>query len=229
MTPPREALIDLPELHNPKVVVVGYAGRDLASVQHHIDELAAIGVAPPPEVPMLYPMPQETLERSAAIEVQGRGTSGEVEPVLVRAGSRWYLTIGSDHTDRDLEVQDILLSKQVCGKPIASQAIALDGDPTDGAADALWDSAHMDSWVDGVPYQSGPLSTLRHPSDLIERVTAANDTTGDLVIFGGTVPLIDGTFRPGQVFTATLAVPGVDSLHLAYTTTVSKEETDEQA
>jgi hypothetical protein len=40
------------ELTDFYAVVAGYTGRDAAAVQHHIDELAAIGVAPPPSVPM---------------------------------------------------------------------------------------------------------------------------------------------------------------------------------
>ena len=39
------------------VVVAGYTGRDRASVMHHIDELAAIGIPPPPTVPMYWKFP----------------------------------------------------------------------------------------------------------------------------------------------------------------------------
>lgn len=231
MTPSRstQSIVDLPELDDPRVVVVGYAGRDLESVQHHIDELAAIGVAPPPEVPMFYRMPATSLTRSSKIEVQGAGTSGEAEPVLVRSGSRWFLTVGSDHTDRDLETKDIALSKQVCAKPIASRGILLHGDPSRGDADELWDSVRMHSWVDGVLYQTGRLSSLRYPSDLISRVAGAVEHTGDLVIFGGTLPLLDGTFRPGRVFKASLEMPGAAPVELRYDTTKKEKDRDEQA
>ena len=39
------------------LVVAGYTGRDEASVKKHIDELAAIGVAPPETVPAFYELP----------------------------------------------------------------------------------------------------------------------------------------------------------------------------
>ncbi len=89
------AVVPLPDLNDPNVIIVGYAGRDLAAVQHHIDELAAIGVAPPPHVPMLYPMEPSTLESTEQMTVVGSNTSGEIEPVLVRAKGNWYLTLGS--------------------------------------------------------------------------------------------------------------------------------------
>ena len=33
------------------VIVAGYTARDREAVMHHIDELAAIGIPPPPTVP----------------------------------------------------------------------------------------------------------------------------------------------------------------------------------
>ena len=33
----------------------------------------------------------------------GGASSGEAEPVLLRHGGRWWLTVGSDHTDREVE------------------------------------------------------------------------------------------------------------------------------
>ena len=36
------------------LVVAGWTGRDMSAVQHHIDELAAIGVPAPSTVPLFY-------------------------------------------------------------------------------------------------------------------------------------------------------------------------------
>lgn len=216
------AVVSLPDLNDPSVIIVGYAGRDLAAVQHHIDELAAIGVAPPPHVPMLYPVEPSTLENTELMTVVGSNTSGEIEPVLVRARGNWYLTLGSDHTDRDVETRDILLSKQVCGKPIGATAISL---PNVDKADALWDTATAHSWVDNVPYQSGTLASLRLPSDIIARVDQTRED-GDLVIFCGTFPLLDGVFRPGGEFRASLTVPGLQPLVLTYNTLILDATTE---
>lgn len=54
-----------------RCIVAGYTGRDEAKVQHHIDELAAIGVAPPPQVPMLYRMPDGAATTAERISVPG--------------------------------------------------------------------------------------------------------------------------------------------------------------
>ena len=62
--------------------VAGWTGRDAAAVQHHIDELAALGVAPPSQVPLYYRVSNGLLTQSDLIEVQGEGISGEVEPEL---------------------------------------------------------------------------------------------------------------------------------------------------
>src|SRR5690606_30439461 len=51
-----------------RAIIAGYTGRDRASVQAHIDELAAIGIPPPPQVPMFYPIPRELLTNDAAVE-----------------------------------------------------------------------------------------------------------------------------------------------------------------
>lgn len=128
-------LAPMPELSNLALLVIGYAGRDQASVQHHIDELAAIGIAPPPHVPMVYELSPGLITYERIVRVPGTRTSGEVEPVLVRAGGVWHLALGSDHTDRDLEADDIKNSKAVCPKPVSRTAICLVCDPSIGGCD----------------------------------------------------------------------------------------------
>jgi 4-hydroxyphenylacetate 3-monooxygenase len=195
--------------------VIGYAGRNQAAVQHHIDELAAIGIAPPPRVPMVYELEPALVTYDDVVVAAGVRTSGEVEPVLVRAGGDWYLAVGSDHTDRQLEAEDVKTSKAVCPKPVSATAIRLDVDPVSGGLNEAWDAIEVTSAIDGVAYQRGTLASLRVPSDLIAHAIAG-DRSGDLVIFCGTVPLLDGTFRYGATFTATL---GSDQglLRLEYT------------
>lgn len=201
--------VTLPSLQDPTVVIVGYAGRDEAAVQAHIDELAAFGVAPPPRVPMLYPVPSSALTISSTVPVSGLRTSGEVEPVLVRASGAWFLALGSDHTDREAEKDDVLTSKLRCPKPISSMALPIGGDPAAGSLDAEWDHLTIRSEVGGRAYQDGMLSELRFPSDVIAR--AVQDDNGDVVIFGGTVPTLEGAFRFDRSFSATL-IDGDDVL-----------------
>ena len=194
-------------VHPTRLVVAGYTGRDETAVRAHIDELAAIGVAPPPEVPMLYELDTDLLTTDPRIRVDGAGTSGEVEPVLIRCAGQWYLGVGSDHTDRDLERADVAGSKAACAKPLGRRVVALPEGVADGAVDSDWDRIGATSTVDGVPYQDGKLSGLRLPSDLIPRVVGDDDDGGDLVIYCGTLPVIDGEFRVGAAWTCELALP----------------------
>src|SRR5882762_4217023 len=92
--------------------------RTAAAVQHHIDELAALGVPAPSTVPLFYRVAGQQLTQGAAIEVVGEGSSGEVEPVLIAMADGLWLGIGSDHTDRAAEAYSVALSKQLCPKPL---------------------------------------------------------------------------------------------------------------
>lgn len=194
-------------------VVAGYTGRDMAAVQHHIDELAAIGVEPPPEVPMFYSMPSDLFSTSSEQSV-GRGlTSGEVEPVYIRHAGRVYLGVGSDHTDRDLETVDIARSKRACPKPVSLEVI-----PVDNLSTLDLDECVMSSWVDGTPYQDGVLAGLRTPKNIVELLIERTDVgSGDFVCLGGTLPLIDGKFTAGAEWRLRLEMPDGRSLEHMYT------------
>ncbi|HWD03789.1 MAG TPA: DUF2848 family protein [Amycolatopsis sp.] len=188
------------------LVVAGYTGRDEAAVKHHIDELAAIGVPPPDSVPAFYELDAELATQDATISVSGTNTSGEVEPVLVRAGGKLYLTVGSDHTDRDIETASVKNSKAACPKPLGTTVVAVENPD--------WDAILAESTVDGVRYQHGPLSALRIPTDVLE-LRGGSDSR-DLVMFCGTLPLIDGKFVPGRTWTLSLALPGGPELTHTY-------------
>jgi hypothetical protein len=205
-----------PALSAPALLVIGYAGRNEASVRKHIDELAAIGIPPPPHVPMVYDLAPDLLTIGTHMPAPGPRTSGEVEPVLVRAAGTWHLALGSDHTDRDLEASDVRNSKAACPKPVAPTVILLDVDPVSGGLDAAWDAVDVASSIDDVAYQCGTLAELRMPSDLISRATQQNPA-GDVVIFCGTVPLLEGAFRYGEKFSATMSAGAGWTLRLEYT------------
>lgn len=205
------------ELAPTHLVVAGYTGRDQAAVRHHIDELAAIGVPEPETVPAFYPLDVDLLTTDGHVEVDGTATSGEVEPVLIRANGTYYLTLGSDHTDREKETVGIQLSKALCPKPIASTVLVL-GDPP---ALVDWDSIVVRSWVDGEPYQEGSLASMLPITQVLgewDQISGGTNTA--LVIFGGTTPLLDGTFRYGRDWRMQLDVPDHDPIELTYTVSV---------
>lgn len=146
------------------LIVAGWTGRDQDKVQHHIDELATIGVAPPSQVPLFYRTSVNLLHQGDVIEVLGKGTSGEVEPLLVRADGALWLGLGSDQTDRPLEAHSVAASKQACPKPIASALWQFD-DVKDHSDELI---LHCDIHENGVwtVYQTGNLSNLRPLSEL---------------------------------------------------------------
>lgn len=202
-------------------VVAGYTGRDESAVRAHIEELAAIGVPPPAEVPTLYPLDPALLTLADVADGDGL-SSGEVEPVLLRCAGRWYLGIGSDITDRDLERDDIAAAKAACAKPLGGCVTSVPNDVLDGGFDRTWDETRVVSYVDGERYQEGRLDALRTPGDLLPRVLPAlpeSARDGDVVVFAGTIPLLTGTFRKGSSWEAHLTLPHGTTISHTYTST----------
>jgi len=186
---------------DPRVIVAGYTGADQENVRRHIDELAEIGVAPPANVPEFYPMPSASLTQADEIHSPAAG-SGEAEPVLLRRDGMYFLTVGSDHTDRELEAESVARSKQVCPKPIAREAVPYSPE----MEEELWHTLHLSSAVDGFAYQDDK-ATLLAPFEVLRIYRDRfGDDGSDLVLFGGTVPLLAGGFRYGSDWTMRLSI-----------------------
>ena len=60
------------------LVIAGWTGRDVAALNHHIDELKEIGVMPPSTVPLNYRVGAHLLTQAGLIQVLGTDSSGEV-------------------------------------------------------------------------------------------------------------------------------------------------------
>jgi hypothetical protein len=198
------------------VIVAGYTGRDRELVQHHIDELAAIGVPPPPAFPAYWVLPPWLLTAEPVVVVAGDRTSGEAELCLVGDGDELYVTLASDHTDRAAEAVDIELSKAICPVPIATEAWRV------ADVDGHWDDLVLRSWIvegdggpdDEVPYQDGACSSLVPPLDLLAGFPFTRPPR--FAMLTGTVPVI-GDIRPGRRFRAELHDPvRRRSIHLSY-------------
>jgi hypothetical protein len=172
------------------------------SVKKHIDELKEIGVPAPPQVPMIYDLSTNLITTNNSISVIQESSSGEAEVVIMKIEGKWYLGLGSDHTDRGLEKVSIQKSKQVCSKPISTQFWALD-DVKD-----RWDDIEMRSWmiVDGVKneYQAGKLGEFLHPEELLKIIEERGYDSEDMIVFCGTLPIINGEFIYGEAFSAEL-------------------------
>ena len=70
------------------LIIAGWTGRDVTALNHHIEELKAIGVQPPSRVPIYYRASAQMLTQADRIQVLGDDSSGEVEPVLIGADNR---------------------------------------------------------------------------------------------------------------------------------------------
>jgi len=192
------------------LVVIGYAGRDRAAVEHHIDELAALGVPRPASIPLFMVFPPWLITQTPSIEVAGSNTSGEAEIVVVVDGDDAFVTVGSDHTDRALEAVDIVASKAVCPKPVGTSGWSASevGD--------RWEDLSLRSRIDGdVPYQDGSAAANLHPLELVAAIPWAGRPPGCFAAFTGTVPVI-GDIRPSAGFRAELSGPGLAPIELSY-------------
>ena len=189
-------------------------------MQHHIDELGALGVAPPSSVPLFYPMDPALFAGSVTtIDVVGEATSGEVEAVLLSLADGLWVGLGSDHTDRELEATSVQLSKQLCRKPMAGVLWRFD------EVIDHWDRMILRAYIlengGRVLYQEGALAAVRRPEDLIHAYAeqlGRTDATLPVgtVMFCGALNAIGG-IRPASRFEMELEDPVLQrSLSHAY-------------
>jgi hypothetical protein len=201
-----------------EMVIAGWAARDRAAIDHHIEELAAIGVPRPSTVPLFYRVGCANLTQDNTIECVGDGSSGEVEPVLFVHAGRLWLTVGSDHTDRKAETWSVVLSKQLCAKPVARDAW-----PLDAVRDRL-DTLRLRAWIEEggteLSYQDGLLAALQPATDLLARYLEGRAPPEGLVMSCGTLGAIGGV-RASTAFRMALEDPATgQSITHAYRTKV---------
>mgnify|MGYP000502103116 FL=1 len=182
------------------LMVVGFSGKDVEKTMEHIHELEKEGVKCPSEVPVPYQCDPQIVTRKEVIDVIGLKTSGEAEYLILCHEGKFYIGIGSDHTDREMEAVSIHKSKQVCLKPCSVE---------------FWDYEEVKDHlpqlrlistqvVDGkeIDYQNGVAGDLL-PFDVIIEKVQKEVPLEDCLIYTGTVPLLNG-FRFGEQFSARL-------------------------
>ncbi len=192
-------------------VVAGWTARDRAAVDHHIEELAALGVPAPSQVPLFYRLSAQLLTQADEVEFLGTDSSGEVEPLLVDDGETLWLGLGSDHTDRKLESVSVAFSKQACAKPVARRLWRFED------VRARLDELALTSWIrdddagEWQVYQQGTLAAIRPLADLM----AASPFAQAARLAPGTA-MMCGTFgakggvRPASRFRMELRDPASD-------------------
>lgn len=180
-----------------RLVIAGWTGRDPVARDKHIAELEELGIARPASTPIYYRAAARRLTTADRIECTGEHSSGEVEFVLIASGGETFVGVGSDHTDRKVEIYNITTSKQMCDKPIAPVLWPLD------EVIAHWDKIVLRSYatIDGtrVLYQEGHLAGMLPVADLLARGFDDGKLPDGYGIFGGTFAA-KGGIRPAARF-----------------------------
>lgn len=183
-----------------RLIVAGWTGRDRAAVDHHIEELAAIGVPAPSTVPLYYQCSPALLTHEKQIQALGEETSGEAEPFVLKQHGRIWIGLASDHTDRALEAHSVAASKQICAKPVAQVLWPFE------AVEPHLDDLVLKSWIEEngkwLPYQDGKLSSILPLAQLMAGAPLSEGTA----MLCGTLPAIGGV-RPAPAFKMSLSDP----------------------
>ncbi|HEX9247464.1 MAG TPA: DUF2848 family protein [bacterium] len=183
----------------------GWTGRDMAAVRAHVEEMRALGVPAPTEVPIVFPVARAMLTQGDRVEIYSPQSSGEVEYVLVATRERVAVTVGSDHTDREVEATSIELSKRICPNVMARGG---------------WDYAEVRDHADDLVlrawvreqgawhlYQEAPVGALLPPDYWLGRLRGRLPPSGAVVLFSGTIPTRGGALRYGDGFRVGLEDP----------------------
>lgn len=205
-------------VHLQRVLALGYTGRDPVKVQEHVDELSAMGITPPPHVPMLYPVMPTLVTTSPDVAVLGTDSTPEIEIAIVRIGSEDYLTVTSDQTDRHLEATSVAQSKNVCPKPVGRELWRV------ADVESHWDDLRLTARSGDTLLQDGTLAGLRPYRDLVAFAEAHAAVEPGTLLLSGTVPTLARPPKSGATIELTLHDPVRGrTLHHAYTVHVMHE------
>ncbi len=150
-------------------------------------------------------------------------TSGEVEPVLFCANGSCYVSVGSDHTARDLERVDIALAKAACAKVVGTRVI----DYRD-AVDQ-WSRLELRSRTGqgGDLYQEGRADELLPIPELLDLMRADGHELADgTAVFLGTLGLKAAEFVYGDRWLLEMSLPGGLSLTCSYDVAVESQPSE---
>lgn len=192
-------------------IIAGWTGRDAAAIEHHIEELQALGVPRPSAVPLYYRAGRGLLSQTESVEVVGPDSSGEAEPVLFFAQGEWWLTVGSDHTDRTVESYSVAVSKQMCPKPVATTAWRWSD--IAGRQDDIQLESRIYEDGQWVSYQRGTLASIRPLESLRDGFfdnVESNAGSGRFMFCGtlGAIPNAQGKgIRPAATMEISLQDP----------------------
>ncbi len=174
----------------------GWVGRDKQRLQHHIDELGKLGVPPPKYVPTLFALGNHLLTTADGIQVHGNETSGEVEYVLLWHRGEILVGVGSDHTDRKLEIHSIPKAKNLCFNVMATAVWPYS--EVKGHFDRLVLESHVERDGSRQLYQRDACGAILDPGYWIDFLAGRLGGLPDgLVLFSGTIGTVSGLVTGG--------------------------------
>jgi len=183
----------------------GWVGRDKKALQHHIDELAKVGVPAPGHVPTLFALGNHLLTVSDSIQVHGAETSGEIEWVLLRWGGTFFVGLGSDHTDRKLETHSIPKAKNMCLNVMAP--VIWPFDEVKDHFDQLVLECFVEKNGETKRYQKDTCAAILDPEYWIDFLDGRIGPLEDgLVLFSGTIGTVEGLIA-GEAYRFSLTDP----------------------
>ena len=186
------------------LIIAGWTGRDIEALEKHIRELEELGVKRPKSTPIFYRVAASLLTAEESIEVLGDHSSGEVEYVVHALDGGLWVGVGSDHTDRKAETIGVLLSKQMCAKPVSPRVWAFE------EVAPHWERLTLRSFVriNGQRrlYQEGAVTTMRPPQELIRLYTGKDKLPDGSSMFCGTLA-VHGRIEPAETFEMELEDP----------------------
>lgn len=188
-------------------VAAGYTGRNQKHVQAHIDELKKLGVPTPYSTPAMYWISPARLTTREQIIVVGEETSPEVEFFAASdSNGNFYITVASDHTDRELEAVSVGKSKQICEKVIGDDVWLVDD------VRNQWDDIKIESKVlvndEWRLYQSGTLGEIMQLADLLSLIQNDQPAGRQPALLSGTIPIIGGD----PIYTTSCQIMMIDSV-----------------
>ncbi len=173
------------------LVCSGWVGKDQKALQAHIEELGKLGIPGPDRIPIYMNFSTYLLTTDDEISVVSSQSSGEIEYVLLCKGEEIWVTVGSDHTDRDVETKSIPGSKQMYAKWLAPECW-----PYLEVKDH-WDKLVLRCWVhkdsQKTLYQEAPLASILGPEELLDKMPNRGGIKGKgFVLYSGTIATASG-------------------------------------
>ena len=202
-----------------RLVCAGWVGRDREALQAHIDELAELGVPAPGRTPIFMNFSPYLVSTANHVDVISEETSGEIEYVILKDKEKFYIGVGSDHTDRGFEKYSIAASKQMYPKLMAPVIW-----PYEEIEDH-WDQLILRSRItkngERTLYQEDPIAKILNVEELMEQIPKNDGLPADgLIVFSGTIAT-KGSLIFGEAFEIELEDPVLDrKIDHAYTVRV---------